>query len=138
MIYKRAPYFSENGAGFKIPGRCAFTLIEVLIALFILSVALLAILRGNVFNLRSTSESSNLTTAVIAAESIMKEEIAKGYPPSGKDEGFFEDEPFKGYRWEKSVEVMELPFVEELKLVTVTIRWGKNGSYTLQTVLSRY
>ncbi|MEM2983366.1 MAG: prepilin-type N-terminal cleavage/methylation domain-containing protein [Candidatus Bathyarchaeia archaeon] len=122
----------------RIANRCAFTLIEVLIALFILSVAFLAILRGSVFNLRSTRESSNLTTAVIAAESIMKEEIAKGYPPPGKDEGVFEDEPFKGYRWEKSVEVLELPYVEELKLVTVTISWGKNGSYSLQTVLSRY
>lgn len=138
MSYKKSHNLSEDSVELLIVKRCAFTLIEVLIALFILSVALLAILRGSVFNLRSTTESSNLTTAVIVAESILKEEIAKGYPTSGKDEGMFEDEHFKGFRWEKTVEVLELPYVEELKLVTVTISWGKNGSYTLQTVLSRY
>jgi len=116
----------------------AFTLLEVLIALAIVSVACLAILRGSVFNLRSAKEASDLTTAAIAAESMMKEIIGKGYPESGSEEGEFEDGYFNGFRWERSVEAIEFPFIEELKLVTVEIEWGRNGSYTLQTVLSRY
>ncbi len=137
-ITKRIPGFPGKCQIRLMPRAGAFTLVEVLIALVILSVALLAILKGSVYNLRSAKESSDLTTAVIAAEAIIKEEIGKGYPSSGSEEGVFEEEYFKGYRWKKSVEVLELPYIEELKLVTVTVEWGKTGSYTLQTVLSRY
>ena len=116
----------------------AFTLVEVLIALAILSIGFLAVLRGSTFNLRTSRTAANLTTAVIAAESLLKEEIAKGFPPSGSDEGTFEEDIFEGYSWSKRVEVLELPYIEELKLVTVTVSWGEERSYTLQTVLSRY
>ena len=116
----------------------AFTLVEVLIALVILSIGFLAILRGSTFTLRSSRVAADLTTAVIAAESLLKEEIAKGFPASGSDEGVFKDDIFEGYAWSKRIEVLELPFVEELKLVTVTVSWEDNRNYTLQTVLSRY
>ena len=116
----------------------AFTLVEVLIALTILSVALLAIFRGNLFNLRSIKEASDLTTAVMAAESLIKEAISKGYPESGTLEGTFEDDAFQGLKWSRTVETLDIPFVVDLKLVTVEVRWGKNKSYTLETILSRY
>jgi prepilin-type N-terminal cleavage/methylation domain-containing protein len=116
----------------------AFTLVEVLIALVILSIGFLAVLRGSTFNLRTSADAAQRTTAVIAAESLIKEEIAKGFPASGFDEGTFEEGFFEGFSWSKRVEVLELPYVEELKLVTVEITWGSNGIYTLQTVLSRY
>jgi prepilin-type N-terminal cleavage/methylation domain-containing protein len=116
----------------------AFTLIEVLIALVVLSLGFLAVLQGSTFSLRSSRESTTLTTAVIAAESLLKEEISKGFPASGSDEGTFEDGVFEGFTWAKRIEELELPFIEELKLVTVTISWGSGKEYTLQTVLSRY
>jgi len=116
----------------------AFTLVEVLIALAILSIGFLAVLRSSTFNLRSSRAAADLTIAVIAAESLIKEEIAKGFPQSGSDEGVFEDDTFQGYSWSKRIDVLELPFVEELKLVTVTVSWKGNKNYTLQTVLSRY
>ena len=111
---------------------------EVLIALAILSIGFIAVLRGSTFNLRSSRVAADLTTAVIAADSLLKEEIAKGFPSSGSDEGVFEDDVFEGYSWSKHIEVLELPFVEELKLVTVTVSWGADRNYTLRTVLSRY
>jgi len=116
----------------------AFTLIEVLIALTILSVALLAIFRGNLFNLRSIKEASELNTAVMAAESLIKELIGRGYPESGTLEGTFEDEAFAGLKWSRTVETLDIPFVEDLKLVTVEVRWGKDKRYILETILSRY
>ena len=115
-----------------------FTLIEVLIALVIVSVAFVAILNGSVFNLRSQKEAADLTTAVTAADMMMKEVIAEGYPASGMDEGEFEDGYFKGFGWKKSIEAIEFPYLEELKLVTIEIHWGKSETYTLRTVLSRY
>jgi type II secretion system protein I len=116
----------------------AFTLVEVLVALAILSIGFLAVLQGNTFNLRSSRRAANLTTAVIAAESLMKEEIAKGFPSSGSEEGSFEDGLFEGISWSRQIEVLELPFIEELKMVTITTSWAEGESYTLRTVLSRY
>ncbi len=115
-----------------------FTLIEVLIALTILSIALLAIFRGNLFNLRSAKEASDLTTAVIAAESILKEQIGKGYPASGFTEGTFEEDYFSGLKWKKQVETLSLPFIQDLKVVYVEVEWGRNKSYSLQTIISKY
>ena len=116
----------------------AFTLVEVLIALAILSIGFLAVLQGSTFSLRSTREAADLTTAVIAAESLIKEEIEKGFPQSGSEDGTFEDGLYGGISWSRQVEVLELPYIEELKMVTVTVLWGDGKSYTLRTVLSRY
>jgi hypothetical protein len=35
------------------------------------------------------------------------------------------------------VEVMELPFAADIRLVTVEVTWGRGRSYRLQTVLTR-
>ncbi len=115
-----------------------FTLIEVLIALVIVSVAFVAVLNGSVFNLRSQKEATDLTIAATAADMMMKEVIGGGYPASGEDEGEFEDDYYKGFRWKKSVETIEFPYLEELKLVTIEIEWGTRGKYAVRTVLSRY
>lgn len=116
----------------------AFTLIEVLITLTILSVSMLAIFKGNLFNLNSAKEASDLTTAVLAAESILKEEIVKGYPESGEVKGNFEEGLFDGFKWEKKIESLGLPLISELKLITIEVKWGEEKSYQLQTIISRY
>jgi len=120
-----------------VRGIRAFTLVEVLITLVILSVSLVAVFRGNIYNLRSDKISSDLTTAVIAAESLIKEEIGRGYPESGTVEGEFDDGNFEGLRFEKRVEAVEIPFATDLKLVTVEVKWGRDRSYSLQTMIAR-
>jgi type II secretion system protein I len=125
----------QEDPGVRVKG---FTLLEVLIALVILSTAFLALLKGNVFNLRSQREAENLTVAVIAAESLMKEIISEGYPESVIEEGEFEEDAFSGFRWKKSIESVEFPYIEELKLVTGEVLWGERGSYELRTVLSNH
>jgi type II secretion system protein I len=115
-----------------------FTLVEVLITITLLSIAMLAILRGNVFNLRSAKTASDLTAAVMAAESIMKEQIGKGFPESGLSDGEFEEEYFSGMKWYKRVETLNIPFVEDLKIVTVEVEYGNGRIYSLQTVMSQY
>ena len=115
----------------------AFTLIEVLITLAILSIALLAVFRGNIFNLRSAKVTGDLTTAVIAAESLLKDEIRKGFPETGTVEGEFEDGLFGGLGYQKRVESLEIPFAADLRLVTVEVVYGRNRSYSLQTVITR-
>jgi prepilin-type N-terminal cleavage/methylation domain-containing protein len=121
-----------------VPGLRAFTLVEVLISVLILSIALLAIFRGNVFNLRSAREARELLTATMAADSILKETFRRGYPESGIFEGVFEEEYYKGIKWVKKIEPLEIPGVTDLKKVSVTVEYGKGKQYTLETVLSRY
>jgi prepilin-type N-terminal cleavage/methylation domain-containing protein len=116
----------------------AFTLVEVLISVLILSIALLAIFRGNVINLRSAREARELLTATMAAESVLKEMFKRGYPESGVFEGVFEDEYYKGIKWVKKIEPLAIPGVTDLKTVSVTVEYGKGRLYTLETVLSRY
>jgi type II secretion system protein I len=116
----------------------AFTLVEVLITLTILTVALLAIFRGNVVNLRSAKQVSDMSVAVMAAESLMKDALHEGFPQSGTTEGTFEEEYFQGIKWKKVVESLELPFVTDLKVLTVEVDLGKGETYTLETVVSRY
>jgi prepilin-type N-terminal cleavage/methylation domain-containing protein len=116
----------------------AFTLVEVLITLTILSIATLAIFRGNVFNLRTAKEAAELTTAVIAADTIMKETIGRGFPESGIFEGTFEGDYFHGLKWKKEVAPFDLPFITDLKLLTVQIEYGDGRIYTLETAISRY
>jgi prepilin-type N-terminal cleavage/methylation domain-containing protein len=123
----------KRAAGLK-----AFTLVEVLISVLILSIALLAIFRGNVVNLRSAKEARELLTATMAADSILKETFKRGYPESGVFEGVFEEEYFKGIKWVKKIEPLEIPGVTDLKKVSVTVEYGRGRLYTLETVLSRY
>jgi type II secretion system protein I len=115
----------------------AFTLIEVLVSLVVISIAFVAVLRGSVFNLRSLRSASDLTLATIAAETMIKETLVGGYPESGTEDGVFEEGPFQGLEWSRQVEVMELPYIEDLKLVTVEVGWGRDRTYTLSTVVSR-
>jgi general secretion pathway protein I len=114
-----------------------FTLIEALIALAVISVAFLAVLHGSASNLRAQRRASELTTAGLAAEYLMKQVIAEGYPPSGEEEGTFEEGPYRGLEWTRSVQAVEIPHIEELKLVTVEVQWSGRESYRLQTVLTR-
>jgi prepilin-type N-terminal cleavage/methylation domain-containing protein len=131
--------FRVVGRSGKIPPSLkAFTLVEVLISVLILSIALLAIFRGNVMNLRSAREARELLTATMAAESILNEMFKRGYPESGVFEGVFEDEYYKGLKWVKKIEPLDIPGVTDLKTVSVTVEYGKGKLYTLETVLSRY
>ncbi|MFW6180520.1 MAG: type IV pilus modification PilV family protein [Spirochaetota bacterium] len=113
-----------------------FTLIEALVALAVISVAFLAVLHGSAANLRAQRRASDLSTAAQAAEYLMQQVVAEGYPPSGEEEGVFEEGPYSGLGWTRSVQVVELPYIEELKLVTVEVRWSGRNSYRLETVLT--
>jgi len=119
-------------------GLRGFTLVEVLIALAILSITMVAMFRGSTTSLHSAREASELTTAVIAAESLIKEEIAKGYPESGSVEGTFDENFYPGMKWKKNVESLDVPFISGLKMVSVEVEWGKGKKYSLKTIISRY
>ncbi len=115
----------------------SFTLLEVLIALTIISISIAALIRGGTQSFISSARVASLTEAIIACDYLMKETISKGYPESGETEGSFEGDEFKGMKWRKEIRSLEIPGFEDLKLVTVEVEYGRGRKYQLKTVLSR-
>ncbi|MCB2154238.1 type II secretion system GspH family protein [bacterium] len=94
--------------------RPAFVLLEVMLALVILSVAMTALLRGFILSIHTIRENNIVATATLLAETLM-EDYELEPPVEGQDEGFFTDderfgEDFKNYAWEREVEESDVDY----------------------------
>lgn len=94
-----------------------FTLVEIMIAIAILSIGLLSIYTAQGNSLRASGTAERIQTAAMLARQIMTEKmievdkkLKKGAFPDDKEEetGEFEA-PFEDYRWEYSVRKVEIP-----------------------------
>lgn len=94
-----------------------FTLVEIMIALAILSAGLLSIYVAQGNSLRASGNAERIQVAAMLARQIMTEKLlevekglVKGSFPEDKeqDSGEF-DPPFDQYRWEYSVRKVEIP-----------------------------
>ncbi len=94
-----------------------FTLLEIMIAVAILSIGLLAIYTSQGNSLRASGNAEHVQVAAILAQKLMTEknleiekDLLKGKLPEDKTEesGEFE-KPFEQYRWEYSVRKVEIP-----------------------------
>ena len=117
---------------------CAFTLIEVLITIVILSIALVALYKSNIISLGSEKRAENLEYGMLAADLIMKDTLKDGFPSTGVKEGKFKKGAYVGIKWKRTVESFNLPMLEDLRKINVKVFWGKNESYQLTTVVSNY
>jgi general secretion pathway protein I len=91
-----------------------FTLLEVMIALAILASTLVVLLEIITNNIRATNHSKLTTAATFLARSRMTDVedliLEKGFTDSDdRDNGTFKDQGFPGFRWESSIERIELP-----------------------------
>jgi prepilin-type N-terminal cleavage/methylation domain-containing protein len=120
-----------------IDGECGFTLLEVLVALAILSIAITLIIQLYSANLRSVSISGNMASAVAWSEVKIREILAD---PSLTEKAWREITD-DGYRIEVSIgEVLKertdtLPV--KMMEVTLIVRWDegrKERSLQLKTV----
>lgn len=64
-----------------------FTLIEVVAALAIVSIALLALLKLHLVSINTSDQAQTLTQAVLLAQGKMGETLCAGYPPVGVKSG---------------------------------------------------
>ena len=71
----------------RIRNAKAFTLIEVMAALAIVSTALLALLRLHLVSVRTADKAQITTQAVFLAQEKMAEALSAGYPPIGTKTG---------------------------------------------------
>ena len=104
-------------------GRRGFSLVEMVVALSIFSIAVVALLGVFTTCLRSTGLSVNHTRAALLAQGVMEEALAQDITTVEDGSGDFGDE-FPGATWER--EVMETD-TADLYEVHVAVSWPERG-----------
>ena len=110
-----------------------FTLIEVMCAILIMGVALVALTRGLTTALGSTKDSEVQTTVVTLAAGQIETLRASGVLTDDTTEGDFGDS-FPRYKWEQTISPGQ---VDGLHQVDVVVQDSKSGAtlYKLTTLL---
>jgi len=111
----------------------AFTLIEVMVALFIFSVAVIALLAIRTNALRLDERARDEVEMTVLANRKMSEIVGQGFAPVGDVSGGFGKE-HKDYRWEEIVTASPLPIIRQ---VTVKIS-KKTGTGKIVVTLVSY
>lgn len=99
-----------------------FTLLEVMIAIAIISIALISLQALNIRTIATHGHLQRVTQATLLAQHKMSEvesSSAKELPQEA-DQGVFE-EPFEQYKWQTSFSETPLASV---RMVTVDVLWG--------------
>ena len=91
-----------------------FTLLEVMVALAILATTLVVLLQIITNNVRATNHAKMTTAATLLARSKMTDIedsiLENGFSTDNEsDKGTFRDQNFPSFRWESTIERIELP-----------------------------
>ena len=91
-----------------------FTLLEVMVALAILATTLVVLLQVITNNVRATNHAKMTTAATLLARSKMTDLedsiLENGFSTDNEtDKGTFRDQNFASFRWESTIERIELP-----------------------------
>lgn len=135
MNLRLAPWDSGRSAA------AGFTLLEVMVAVAIIAMALVAALGSQSQSVSLATEAKFSTTAAFLAQQAMAQLEAADPDDLSSDSGDF-GEHFPGYRWE--AEVSDVPLTEEaqgaelLKKIDVTVFWGDQGRYRYRLACIRF
>ncbi|RLC10157.1 MAG: type II secretion system protein GspI [Deltaproteobacteria bacterium] len=109
---------------FKATGQRAFTLLEIMVALAIVGVAMVALLSLGNRSIGVHDRLQHLTQATLLAQQKMAESELEarrgGVAQLANSAGAFSD-PFTEYQWRIEISNTPLPAVQ---MVTVTVLWG--------------
>ena len=105
----------------------AFTFVEVVIALAIVSISLLSLIRLHIINVNMTNSAEVTSQAAFLAQEKMAGIIAAGFSAQGGDKGTFESNSLL-FNWRTEVEDVHLPQLDSekitgLKKISVDIAW---------------
>ena len=130
---------SENGLRTTDRGRMrAFTFVEVVVALAIVSISLLALLRLHLISISMVDKAQITSQAVLLANEKIAETVAAGYPKEGTNSGTMEQNGLT-LNWQTEVTDLRLPQLDEvhitgLRKILVDITWKQGvGRKQLQT-----
>lgn len=100
-----------------------FTLLEVMIALAIVSIALVSLLSLSNRSISVQGRLQRETQATLLAQHILSREevLATGKNSNWQEQAESFEEPFSAYRWQVSYQDTIIP---QVKQVTVAVLWG--------------
>jgi general secretion pathway protein I len=115
------------------PRSKGFTLLEVMVAVAILGFVLVSLL-----GLASRSEqdvmlAERITTATLLAKRVMTEALTAKIIVLTEDEGAFEEEDFKDYRWKKIISPTP---IEKLMEVRIAVLWEEGQRQEMVELVS--
>jgi len=121
--------------------RGAFTFIEVIVALAIVSISLLALLRLHIISIRMADTAEITSQAVFLANEKIAETLAAGYPKEGTNCGTVEKNALC-LHWKTGVADLRLPQLDEagitgLRKISVAVNW-KQGAGSKHLQMSTY
>lgn len=110
-----------------------FSLIEVVVAILILGIALVALTEGVTAALSSSKASEVQTTAALLAAGQIETLQAEGDYTDGQTEGDFGDE-FPQYQWKQTISDTSIDGLHNVEVVVEDSKTGE-ALYDLQTML---
>ena len=118
-----------------------FTLLEVMIAVAVMSISLAAVLGLQSRSLTLAAESRFHTTAALLAQKKMAEVTVENLASLGSDSGGFGD-VFSEYQWRLNVKDADMPGLEKvkgrLKQIDLEVTCGKGEQYRYDLRLYRF
>ena len=118
-----------------------FTLLEVMIALAIIAIALVAALGSQSQSVSLANEAKFTTTVTLLAQRKIAELEAKDAEDLISDGGDFGDN-FPGYRWEAVITDLAMEGFEEaskhVKRIGLTVSWGEDDRYQYSITFYRF
>ena len=107
-----------------------FTLLEVMIAMAILAIALVAIFQLQSQSISMSTDSRFMTTAALLAQSKMVEAEAGSSLVSHKEDGDFGPD-YPQYTWHLEVGDTQLPQFKKIEVTVINKVFIKGGTYKL-------
>lgn len=119
----------------------AFTFVEVIIALTIVSISLLGLIRLHIININMTESAEITSQAVLLAQEKIAETFAAGYPNQGSNRGTVQKNALC-FDWQTEVTDLHLPQLNQadicgLRKVSVDVNW-KQGVRQKHLQMSTY
>jgi len=113
------------------PGRAGFTLLEVLMAVAVLSIAMVAVIKAGLLSQDGLIRSADAQQAMALALEKLDEVEAAGPNQWSILNGDFRDKDMAGWRWELTISPTTL---EALYLVEVSVAQDQDGSQPARAI----
>ena len=119
----------------KYRSREGTTLLEVMVALAIASIALVSFITLVITSMELEDHARKVTDATLAADDKLKEVERTGFPDLGKTEGLIDEQDPDGFSY--VMVVTETP-IDQVRQVDVEVFWEKKKrSVTLTTYIAK-
>jgi len=117
------------------PAPRGFTLLEVLLAVFVVVTAVVLLSEGYTQNLRAINDNRVDTTLAFLAQWKMSEVVAGIIATDQSNEGSFEEEGFPGYEWHIESDLSDVPGLTTVHVTARLVNEETSREFTLHRLV---